>query len=158
MRGPMNSYVRGVVALLAAMAPARLLIASEQTPPMAVVPIEIQPSVREAWAALKAADSKIAELITQGQLADVAAQSRVVRVSVETILRGVRPTDESVLKRLVSAGREIIALSDHLTSVAATGNRARTDVVHANLHKYVDFVQKRLPLLEDAPNRENPRS
>jgi hypothetical protein len=141
----MNHHLRLILSLVAAALLRPLLIAADTIPPTEVAQVEVGSDVRAAWNSLQAANVKIGELIVQNRLADVPAQTRIVKASVETILRGVRPDDESILKRLVSAGREIMKLADHLAEVAASGKRARADVVHANLHKYVDFVQKRLP-------------
>ena len=138
----MKNLIRSISVLVAAAAPF-LVVALEKAPPATV---EVGPDARHAWDALQAADATLGTLIAQSRLADVAAQTRIVKESVGTILRGIRPADESSLKRLVSAGREMIGLADHLADVAASGNRGRADVVHANLHKYVDFVQKHLPL------------
>lgn len=140
----MNTLLRLIVVLVAAASPLAL-IAAEKTPPATAAPIEVGPDVRCAWDALQAADAKIGELIAQNRLPDVPAQARLVKVSVETIVRGIRTTDELILKRLISAGREILTLADRLAVVASAGNRARAEVIHDNLHNYVDFVRKRLP-------------
>lgn len=141
----MKSHLRLILSLCAAVVLQPLLIAANRTLPASVAPIEVRSDMREAWIVLQAADAKIGQLIAQSRLTDVAAQTRIVKESVGTILRGVRPPDESSLKRLVSAGREMIALADHLTEVAASGNRARAGTVHANLHRYVEFIQSKLP-------------
>jgi len=139
----MNLLLRLIVLLVAVISP--LLVAAEKAPLTAAAPVEIGPDVCNAWDALQVADATLGKLIAQSQLADVASQTRIVKESVGTILRGIPPPDEASVRRLVSAGREVIALADHLADVAASGNRARADVVYANLHKYVDFVRKRLP-------------
>ena len=140
MKNPFRSFL----GLIAAASPI-LLVAVEKAPSATVAPVAIGTDVRQAWDALQVADATLGTLIAQSQLADVPAQTRIVKESVGTILRGIRPADESSLKRLVSAAREMIGLADHLADVAASGNRGRAEVVHANLHKYVDFVQKHLP-------------
>ncbi len=140
----MKSHLRLILSLCAAAVLQPLLIAADRTPPANVAPIEVGSDMRDAWIALQAADVRISLLIAQSRLTDVAAQTCIVKESVGTILRGVRPPDESSLKRLVSAGREMIALADHLTEVAASGNRARAEIVHANLHRYVEFIQSKL--------------
>lgn len=137
----MNPLLRLMLVLVAAASPL-LLVAAEKA---LAATVEVGPDVRNAWDALQTADATLGKLIAQNRLADMAAQTRVVKECVGTILRGIRPPDESSLKRLVSTGREMIALADHLTDVAASSNRGRADVVHVNLHKYVDFAQKHLP-------------
>jgi len=144
------------MAVLIASASPLLLVAAEKAPPTTTTPVDLGPGVRNAWVALQVADATLGKLIAQSRLADVAEQTRIIKECVATILRGVRPPDESSLKRLVSAGREMVALADHLADVAGSGNRARADVVHANLHKYVDFVQKHLPPESLAPREGTP--
>ena len=141
----MKNCLRLILLLCAAAVLQPLLIAADRTPPASLAPIEVGREARDAWIVLQAADARIGQLITQSRLMDAAVQARVVKESVGTILRGVRPPDESSLKRLVSAGREMIALADHLTEVAASGNRARAEIVHANLHRYIEFIQSKLP-------------
>lgn len=153
----MNHPLRSIIVFVAAASPF-LLVAAEKVPSATAPPIEVGPDVRQAWDALQTADATLGKLIAQSRLADVAAQTRVVKESIGTILRGIRPPDESSLKRLVSAGREMITLADHLADVAASGNRARADIVHGNLHKYVDFVQKHLPPGGLVPGEGTPSS
>lgn len=109
------------------------------------VTIKVSEEATSAWESLQAADAKISELLVAGSLAEVGGQADRVRTAVTAIVRGVRTTDEAAIRRLNSAGREILALSERLASVAASGNRARAEIVHANLHRYVEFIQSKLP-------------
>lgn len=107
-------------------------------------PAEVGTEVRGAWTDLVAAEAKMGELIASRRLSEIPEQSRLMKAAVATILHRIRPKDEQTLKRLISAARELQALADRLSLVAATGNLARAETVHSNLHRYVDFIQKRL--------------
>jgi hypothetical protein len=109
------------------------------------VTVKVSEEATSAWENLQAADAKISELLPAGNLAKVGAQADRVRAAVTTIVLGVRTTDEAAIRRLNSAGREILALAERLATVAASGNRARAEIVHANLHRYVEFIQSKLP-------------
>ncbi len=109
------------------------------------VTIKVSEEATSAWERLQTADTKIGELLAVGNLAEVGVQAEQVRIATTAIVRGVRTTDEAAIRRLNSAGREILALAERLAAVAASGNRARAETVHANLHRYVEFIQSKLP-------------
>jgi hypothetical protein len=119
------------------------------------VTIKVSEEATSAWENLRAADAKISELLVAGNLDEVSVQADQMRTAVTAIVRGVRTTDEAAIRRLNSAGREILALAERLAAVAASGNRARTEIVHANLHRYVEFIQSKLPR-GGAGNSRNP--
>jgi len=138
----MKSWARRILALTVG-----VVLASVQPGAGAAEPVTVKVSeeATSAWDNLQAADAKISELLVAGNLAEVGAQSDRVRTAVTAIVRGVRTTDEAAIRRLNSAGREILALAERLATVAASGNRARAEIVHANLHRYVEFIQSKLP-------------
>lgn len=98
-----------------------------------------------AWEELLAADASIAAALAASRLAEVPAQAERIKAAIAAIGRSLQPPDKTLVRRFNSAAREVLALADRLSAVAATGNRARADVIYANLHRYVDFVQARLP-------------
>lgn len=109
------------------------------------VPVKVSEAAAGAWAQLQAADVKIGEALAAGNLAEVGIQAERVRTATLAIVRGVRPTDEAAIRRLNSAGREVLSLAERLAAVAGAGNRGRAETVFANLHRYVEFIQAKLP-------------
>ena len=109
------------------------------------VTVKVTEEAAGAWATLQAADVKIGEALAAGNLAEVGVQAERVRTATLAIVRGVRPTDESAIRRLNSVGREVLSLAERLAAVAGSGNRGRAETVFANLHRYVEFIQSKLP-------------
>lgn len=107
--------------------------------------IKVSGEATSAWENLQVADTKISELLAAGNLGEVAGPADRVRMATTAIVRSVHITDEVVTRHLNSTGCEILVLAEQLATVAVSVNRARAEIVYANLHRYVEFVQSKLP-------------
>lgn len=107
------------------------------------IAIEVGPDAVAAFSDAWVRDARIAELLDQRRLADVATEARLVRAAIERVAVDVRTDDRSAARRIDSAAAETLRLADRLASVAESGNLARATTVYRNLHRYLEFVRGR---------------